>query len=135
MVKSRNTQERNRRVISKDQMDYVDEWNELPKFMTRNGPGDHEFEISPLDGKVDTSAWFVDQLDPKEPWNYNPNVLEKGSIAQMAKDQELFFCDIPFGQIYTAMGGEYAACCFGAEANGEDGLPNNTVHNLSLIHI
>ena len=114
-------------------MDYVDEWNELPKFFTRNGPGDNEFEISPLDGKVDTSAWFVDQLDPKEQWNYNPNVLEKGSIAQMAKDQELFFCDIPFGQIYTAMGGEYAACCFGAEANGEDGLPNNTVHNTTLL--
>lgn len=40
--------------MSKDNepIDYVDEWNELPKFMTRNGPGDHEFVISPLDGKL-----------------------------------------------------------------------------------
>ena len=128
------------RHMSKDNepIDYVDEWNELPKFMTRNGPGDHEFVISPLDGKVDTSSWFVDQLtdevgDNTGPWNYNPDVLKEGSIAQMSKDQEIFFCDIPFGQIYTAMGGEYAACCFGAEANGKDGLPHNTVYNTTLL--
>ena len=68
----------------------------LPKYMTRNGPGDKDFELSLLGGKVDTSAWFQDQLTnvPSEttgPWNYNPNVLEKGSIAQKAKDQEIFF--------------------------------------------
>ena len=92
------------RHMSKDNepIDYVDEWNELPKFMTRNGPGDHEFVISPLDGKVDTSSWFVDQLtdevgDNTGPWNYNPDVLKEGSIAQMSKG-------IPVGTLALVLG-------------------------------
>ena len=128
-----------------DISNYVDEWNEIPKeavkplprFMTKGGPGDNEFEMSLLDGKVDTSAWFVDPLieeqgDNTGPWNYNPDVLEKGTYAQKAKDQELFFCHIPFTQLYIEMGGHYAACCFGAEADGRNGLPNNTVNNTTL---
>ena len=118
-----------RAVMNKD--------TKLPKYMTRNGPGDKDFELSLLGGKVDTSAWFQDQLttissETTGPWNYNPNVLEKGSIAQKAKDQEIFFCDIPFTQIFTSMGGEYAACCFGAEADGKDGLPHNNVYNTTI---
>ena len=128
-----------------DISNYVDEWNEIPKeavkplprFMTKGGPGDNEFELSLLDGKVDTSAWFVDPLieeqgDNTGPWNYNPDVLKKGTYAQKAKDQELFFCHIPFTQLYIEMGGHYAACCFGAEADGRNGLPNNTVNNTTL---
>ena len=37
-----------------------DEWNELPKFMTRGGPGDHNFKKSLLGGKVDTTQWFAE---------------------------------------------------------------------------
>jgi len=123
--------------MSEDFKDYVDEWNELPKFMTKGGPGDHEFELSLLDGKVDTSQWFQNLLTDKEgdntgPWNYYPDVLKKGSIAQKARDQEIFFCDIPFNQLYIEMGGHYAACCFGAEADGKNGLPNHNVNNTSL---
>ena len=119
---------------SEDLKDYVDEWNELPKFMTRGGPGDHEFELSLLDGKVDTSQWFQDQLNPENSYNYNPEVLDKGTIGQQAKDQEIFFCDIPFNQLYVEMDGSYAACCFGAKADGRNGLPKHTVKDTTLQH-
>ena len=90
---------------------------ELPDYMTKGGPGDNSEP-----GKIDTSSWFKDQLD-RNSWAYNPFVVDKGTIGQQAKDQEIFFCDIPFNQVYLEISGNYAACCFGAEAD------------LSLIHI
>jgi len=103
----------------------------LPKFMTKGGPGDKDFKISKLGGKVDTSEWFENQLETDR-WSYTEGILDKGTIAQQSKDQEIFFCDIPFTQVYIEMGGNYAACCFGAEANGKDGLPNHNVLNTTL---
>jgi len=99
---------------------------ELPEYMTKGGPGDNSEP-----GKIDTSSWFKDQLDP-ESWAYSPFILDKGTIAQKAKDQEIFFCDIPFTQVYLEISGNYAACCFGAEADGEDELPNHNVNNTTL---
>ena len=101
---------------------------ELPDYMTKGGPGDNS-----APGQIDTSSWFKDQLD-RDSWAYNPFVVDKGTIGQQAKDQEIFFCDIPFNQVYLEISGNYAACCFGAEADGEDGLPNHNVNNTTLQH-
>ena len=89
----------------------------LPKFMTKGGPGDKDFKMSLLDGKVDTSSWFVRPLqefddDGRKRHRYRPNMLDKGTIAQQAKDQEIFFCDIPFTQLYMEIDGNYQTCCF-----------------------
>tara|TARA_X000001036_G_scaffold196150_1_gene184856 strand:+ start:3398 stop:4918 length:1521 start_codon:yes stop_codon:yes gene_type:complete len=99
---------------------------ELPEYMTKGGPGD---KSGP--GVVDTSNWFKGQLDPTN-WNYRPFAIEEGSIGQQAKDQEIFFCDIPFTQLYMEMSGNYSACCFGAQADGQYGLPDHNVKNTTL---
>ena len=69
---------------------------ELPKFMTKGGPGD-----ASRGGNVNTDAWFVDPLKThddqgrkRNEWRLIPDLLDKGTLAQKAKDQELFFCDI-----------------------------------------
>ena len=67
---------------------------ELPDYMTKGGPGDNS-----APGQIDTSLWFKDQLD-RDSWAYNPFVVDKGTIGQQAKDQEIFFSDIPFNQVY-----------------------------------
>ena len=100
----------------------------LPKYMTKGGPGDKDFKTSLLGGKVDTTSWFENQLEQfdnegRTKFQYNPDVLEKGSIAQKAKDQEIFFCDIPFTQLYMEIDGRYQACCFA--------VPPRTEHVLN----
>ena len=55
-----------------------------------------------------------------------PNVLDKGTIAQKAKDQELFFCDIPFTQLYMEIDGNYQPCCFG-KPDGKSNILNTTM--------
>ena len=106
--------------------------NTLPKYMTRNGPGD-----TSKPSEINTDAWFGrpvnEYLNDYKWYMTSPNVLKKGSIGQQAKDQEIFFCDIPFSQVYIEMGGHYAACCFGAEADGQNGLPSHNVNNTSLV--
>jgi|TARA_B110000438_G_scaffold297032_1_gene342710 hypothetical protein len=104
-----------------------DEWNELPKFMTRGGPGDHNFKKSLLGGKVDTTQWFAEpHMYDEYTYDYIPGILDEGSLSQKAKDQELFFCDIPFTQVYQEIDGRYQVCCFGEPSN------KHTVLNTSL---
>ena len=66
---------------------------ELPKFMTKGGPGD-----ASRGGNVNTDAWFVDPLRTHDDEGRKrgegrliPDLLDKGTIAQKAKDQEIFF--------------------------------------------
>ena len=65
-----------------------DEWNELPLFMTRGGPGDHNFKTSKLGGKVDTSEWFSSShvLNPAGQ-NYNEDLLK----ANICNKYDVFF--------------------------------------------
>ena len=68
----------------------------LPGFMTKGGPGDKDFKMSLLGGKVDTSSWFAEKEMYKERRiGYDPDLLKPGTLSQQAKDQEIFFCDIP----------------------------------------
>lgn len=84
------------------------EFNELPAFMTKGGPGD-----TSTGGNINTDAWFAEDhmFDPRTR-TYIPGLLKKGTLAQKAKDQEIFFCDIPFTQLYMEIDGRYQACCF-----------------------
>ena len=100
----------------------------LPKFMTKGGPGDPS-----TGGNVNTEAWFqrlirTHDKDGREvnPEKVLPNVLDKGTIAQKAKDQELFFCDIPFTQLYMEIDGNYQPCCFG-KPDGKSNILNTTM--------
>ena len=104
-----------------------DEWNELPEFMTKGGPGDHNFKTSLLGGKVDTTEWFANDymFDPNTR-DFIPNLLGEGTLSEKAKSQELFFCDIPFTQVYMEINGKYQACCFATQSS------KHSVLNTSL---
>ena len=87
--------------------------------LTRGGPGD---DSKP--GQVDTAQWWVD-ISPRtrEKGTANPSVIgqspEDKSIIQQAKDEDIFFCTIPFTQAYSEMDGGWKACCFAhRSANG-----------------
>jgi hypothetical protein len=101
---------------------------ELPEFMTKGGPGDKS-----SGGNVNTDSWFVDLTRThdkdgrkRNEWRLIPDVLDKGTIAQQAKDQELFFCDIPFTQLYMEIDGNYQPCCFG-KPDGKSNILNTTM--------
>lgn len=79
----------------------------LPDYLTKGGPGD---DSKP--GNISTDAWFQN-LDEKG----QEIASQPDSIASLAKNKEIFFCDIPFNQIYSEINGEYQACCF-AEPSG-----------------
>ena len=100
----------------------------LPSFMTKGGPGDKS-----SGGNVNTDSWFVDLTRThdkdgrkRNEWRLIPDVLDKGTIAQQAKDQELFFCDIPFTQLYMEIDGNYQPCCFG-KPDGKSNILNTTM--------
>jgi|MEHZ01.5.fsa_nt_MEHZ011414289.1_2 hypothetical protein len=100
----------------------------LPEFMTKGGPGDKS-----SGGNVNTDSWFVDLTRThdkdgrkRNEWRLIPDVLDKGTIAQQAKDQELFFCDIPFTQLYMEIDGNYQPCCFG-KPDGKSNILNTTM--------
>lgn len=100
----------------------------LPGFMTKGGPGDKDFKMSLLGGKVDTSSWFAEKEMYKERRiGYDPDLLKPGTLSQQAKDQEIFFCDIPFSQVYMEIDGNYQACCFGKQVR------KHNVVNTSLV--
>ena len=87
--------------------------------LTRGGPGDNS-----KPGQVDTSQWWVD-ISPKtkDKGTANPSLIgqspEDKSIIQQAKDEDIFFCTIPFTQAYSEMDGGWKACCFAhRSANG-----------------
>ena len=87
--------------------------------LTRGGPGDNS-----KPGQVDTSQWWVD-ISPKtkDKGTANSSLIgqspEDKSIIQQAKDEDIFFCTIPFTQAYSEMDGGWKACCFAhRSANG-----------------
>ena len=76
----------------------------LPEYMTRGGPGDLS-----MPGNVNTTEWWrpenMSELGKKK-------AAEKGSIVEQAKSKEIFFCGIPFTQLYNEIDGRFQACCF-----------------------
>jgi hypothetical protein len=80
------------------------QWKEMESYLTKGGPGD---KSEP--GNVNTSAWFqnLDEIGEAE-------AKKDNSIVQLAKAKDIFFCTIPFTQIYAEIDGQYQACCFGA---------------------
>lgn len=77
---------------------------ELPEHLTKGGPGD---DSTP--GNVNTEAWWQKLSEEGA-----EIAAKEGSIVQQAKDKDIFFCTIPFTQIYSEIDGQYCACCFGA---------------------
>jgi hypothetical protein len=80
--------------------------SKLPEHMTKGGPGDRSEP-----GNVNTEEWWRD-VKPED----------ETELIRQAKSKEIYFCSIPFTQIYSEMGGNYKACCFGAlsDTNIED---------------
>ena len=94
--------------------------------MTKGGPGDKS-----TGGNVNTDSWFVEpskQFDSlgRKKFSYIPDILDKGTIAQQAKDKEIFFCDIPFTQLYMEIDGNYQPCCFG-KPDGKHNILNTSM--------
>jgi len=76
----------------------------LPDFLTKGGPGDRSEP-----GNINTEEWWKNLNDEGR------EVADKeGSIVQQAKNKDIYFCTIPFTQIYSELDGQYCACCFGA---------------------
>tara|TARA_B100001057_G_scaffold385061_2_gene391704 strand:+ start:10567 stop:12855 length:2289 start_codon:yes stop_codon:yes gene_type:complete len=101
-------------------------WSEPPSHLTKGGPGDKS-----RPGNVSTATWFnyMDETGKKK-------AREKDSIVSLAKSQEIFFCDIPFNQIYSEIDGNYGACCFARksgvmvdEVSLEDWMENSEYMN------
>tara|TARA_B100001094_G_scaffold332604_1_gene405406 strand:- start:33 stop:1604 length:1572 start_codon:yes stop_codon:yes gene_type:complete len=103
-----------------DEQEYVDPTIERvgkdTARLTRGGPGDNS-----KPGQVDTAQWWMD-ISPrtKEKGTANPSLIgqspEDKSIIQQAKDEDIFFCTIPFTQAYSEMDGGWKACCFAHRA-------------------
>ena len=66
-----------------------------------------------------------DSLGNKK-FSHIPDLLKKGTIAQQAKDKEIFFCDIPFTQLYMEIDGNYQPCCFG-KPDGKHNILNTSM--------
>jgi len=77
---------------------------DLPEFLTKGGPGD---DSKP--GFVNTEEWWK-KLDEEGA----EVAAQEGSIVEQAKNKDIYFCTIPFTQIYSELDGQYQACCFGA---------------------
>jgi organic radical activating enzyme len=75
----------------------------LPEYLTKGGPGDRS-----APGFVNTEAWWQ-KLDDEG----KEVAAKEGSIVQQAKNKDIYFCTIPFTQIYSELDGQYQACCFG----------------------
>lgn len=70
--------------------------------LTRAGPGDNA-----APGDYDTTQWWTKVSEETAEYAKDPN-----SIISRAKNKDIWFCTIPWGQLYTEMGGHYQACCF-----------------------
>jgi hypothetical protein len=66
----------------------------LPAHLTKGGPGDKFLG----GGSVDTSSWF------------NDPGIEITELEKQIKDEEIYFCNAPFQQLYTDVPGDYAPC-------------------------
>lgn len=86
--------------------------------LTRAGPGD---AAGP--GQYDTTNWWNKLSKTGKQHAENPD-----SVINMAKDKNIWFCTIPWGQVYSEMGGKYQVCCFGEP---EPGGPK--VDQVSLV--
>ena len=73
----------------------------------RGGPGDNSEP-----GDYDTTYWFKNMSEAGEKSLEDPE-----SIASMTKDKKIWFCSIPFTQVYTEINGNYQACCFGKDSH------------------
>jgi len=76
----------------------------LPESLTKGGPGDNS-----RPGNINTEEWWKRLDEEGEIIAKEPN-----SIVQQAKNKDIYFCTIPFTQIYSEIDGQYCACCFGA---------------------
>ena len=80
----------------------------LAKHLTKGGPGDRS-----TPGNVNTEEWFVDLSKATQ----NNITLTEASgekpLIKQALDKDIFFCTIPFTQVYSEIDGRYQACCFG----------------------
>jgi hypothetical protein len=80
--------------------------NIIENNMKRGGPGD---KTKP--GEYDTTAWFHKTSKTIEKSMEDPN-----SITSLTKDKDIWFCSIPFTQVYSEINGNYQACCFAADS-------------------
>jgi len=78
----------------------------LKNNLLRGGPGD---KTKP--GEYDTSAWFAKLSPTGKNKEKDPN-----SILNLTKNKKIWFCSIPFTQVYSEINGNYKACCFGADS-------------------
>lgn len=84
--------------------------------MTRGGPGD---KTKP--GEYTTEDWFQNVSD------HTKSDLEKDdTITAKTKNKDIWFCSIPFNQVYSEINGNYQACCFGKDS----GIP---IESMSLV--
>tara|TARA_B110000503_G_C7159415_1_gene418902 strand:- start:1431 stop:2918 length:1488 start_codon:yes stop_codon:yes gene_type:complete len=80
--------------------------SDLPEFLTKGGPGDRS-----TPGHVNTEEWWK-RLDEE-----GQEIAKKeGSVVQQATNKDIYFCTIPFTQIYSEIDGQYQACCFGGSS-------------------
>lgn len=82
----------------------LEDKKELPKHLTKGGPGDNYLG----DGKVDTSGWF-------SPARMG-NTLD--SLDIQIKNQDIWFCSAPFQMIYTDTKGNFSPCSWAEEGRG-----------------
>ena len=68
--------------------------SDLPEFLTKGGPGDRS-----TPGHVNTEEWWK-RLDEE-----GQEIAKKeGSVVQQATNKDIYFCTIPFTQIYSEIG-------------------------------
>jgi organic radical activating enzyme len=99
---------------------------QVEKMLTKGGPGDRS-----TPGNVNTEEWWKwENLSDKTKFKATKTIPgqppEDKSILQQAKDKDIWFCTIPFTQVYNEISGKYRACCFGKDAEHE------TIKNTTL---
>ena len=99
---------------------------QVEDMLTKGGPGDKS-----KPGDVNTEEWWKwDNLSDETKRKATKTLLgqppEDKSILQQAKDKDIWFCTIPFTQVYNEINGKYCACCFGKEST------KHTIENTTL---
>ena len=99
---------------------------QVEDMLTKGGPGDKS-----KPGDVNTEEWWKwDNLSDETKRKATKTILgqptEYKSILQQAKDKDIWFCTIPFTQVYNEINGKYCACCFGKEST------KHTIENTTL---
>ena len=99
---------------------------DIPKYLTHSGPGD---DSKP--GNINTEEWWKSVSDATEASGkakptYLHQPVDTKSIIQQAKDKDIWFCTIPFTQVYSEITGKFSACCFGKQSE------KHNVENTSL---